>query len=66
MNKLSSSIEFFGSQSNLARALGVAPNVVWNWKRRGIPIRMCIKIERISGGALSRRKLRPEIFGEED
>lgn len=57
MNTTSSSISevisYFGSQSELARKLGLSPQAVQHWIGRGyIPIRRAVQIERLSGGKI--------------
>ena len=47
-----------GSISKLARALGVSPQAVWQW--REIPVRHVLSIERIFG--IPREELRPDLY----
>jgi len=48
MSALHEAISIAGSQSMLARQLGLAPQVVNNWKRRGrVPADYCPAIERL-------------------
>ncbi|GAA4419874.1 transcriptional regulator [Acidovorax lacteus] len=55
-----------GSQADLARALGVTQSLPSAWaaidpkKRRPVPVRYCIAIERATDGAVTRRDLRPD------
>lgn len=51
-----------GSQSALAAELGVTKAAVWQWKDDGrkVPIEHCVAIERATGGAVTRRELRPD------
>lgn len=51
-----------GSQSALAAAVGVTKAAVWQWKSLGrqVPIEHCVAIERATGGAVTRRDLRPD------
>lgn len=53
-----------GSQSALARALGVKQAHVWNWLNRDkrLPAEYCLKIEQATGGQVTRHDLRPDIF----
>lgn len=44
-------IEFFGSQAEAARQLGVAQPSVWGWKN-GIPLERQIDVEIKTGGKL--------------
>jgi DNA-binding transcriptional regulator YdaS (Cro superfamily) len=50
-------VEFFGSQANLARALGVTPQAVIQWRERGFSPRSAVKLDRITGGKLPARDL---------
>ena len=55
-----------GNQSRLARLLGVPPQLMYQWVRgvRPIPIERCTAIELATGGAVTRRDLRPEDWHE--
>lgn len=50
--------------SKLARACRVSPQAVQGWLRRGVPAGRVLDIERITGGAVSRHDLRPDLFGK--
>lgn len=53
------------SQSCFARELGISPQAVDGWRRRGqVPAERVLDIERITGGAITRYELRPDIYGE--
>ena len=43
----------------LAGHLGVSVAAIGNWKLRGVPIEVCVKIERSTGGVVKRQLLRP-------
>lgn len=46
----------------LARQLGLAPQVVNNWKRRGrVPADYCPAIERLTAGRIRCEELRPDV-----
>jgi DNA-binding transcriptional regulator YdaS (Cro superfamily) len=51
-----------GMRSELARALSLLPIQISNWAtgRRPVPIEHCPAIERATGGAVTRRDLRPD------
>ena len=51
-----------GSQVALAALLGVTKGAVNQWKAAGrqVPIEHCLSIERLTGGAVTRRDLRPD------
>lgn len=63
---LSSYLSQRGSVSDLAAQLGVAPVSVSHWarKQRPIPIVRCVQIEQITGGAVTRKDLRPDDWHE--
>lgn len=46
MNALDKAISILGGTAALARAIGVEPNVVSNWRKRGVPVEVCPLIER--------------------
>lgn len=64
MDKLSAFLDTYGS-AKLAQDLGVSRAAVSHWrhKRFRVPAERCIDIERISGGAVTRHALRPDVFG---
>lgn len=51
-----------GGRAELAHPLGVSVAAIGNWKKRGVPIEHCVRIERATGGEVSRRHLRPLDF----
>lgn len=58
-------IEVFGSQSALARELGVTSMTVCQWQRRGrIPAERCQAIANASEGKIALKELRPDIYGD--
>lgn len=46
MNALDKAIEVVGGTTALAKRIGVHPNVVTNWKTRGVPAEQCPAIEK--------------------
>lgn len=44
----------------LAGHLGVSVAAIGNWKLRGVPIEVCVKVERATGGVVKRQMLRPD------
>lgn len=43
-----------------AERIGVSKAVLWAWINRGqVPVERCADIERVTGGAVTRRQLRP-------
>ena len=63
MSALERAINYAGGPSGLAKAIGVLPQHVNNWKRRGVSVRACIAIEHATNGEVTREELRPDIFG---
>jgi len=62
MPALDDAIKLAGGLSALARKLGLKPQVVSNWRTRGIPPERCAGIEAATDGKVTRRELRPDIF----
>ena len=58
--------ELLGSQAALARAIGASPALVWQWIKgvRPVPLQYCTAIDRATDGAVSRRDLRPDDWGD--
>lgn len=56
----------YGSQQKFADALGVSVGFVSHMAtgRRPVPIAYCAQIEKITGGQVTRRDLRPNDFAE--
>lgn len=54
-----------GSQSELARRIGISQGHLWSWLHRDkkVPAERCAAIERATNGAVSRYALRPDVFG---
>lgn len=62
MTPLEKSVGLAGSQSELARRLGVVPQVVHNWIKRGqVPAERCPDIERATDGRVRCEDLRPDV-----
>lgn len=62
MNALQQAISQTGGQSKLAKAIGVAPQVVNNWlARKNVPADHCPAIEKATGGAIRCEDLRPDV-----
>jgi DNA-binding transcriptional regulator YdaS (Cro superfamily) len=57
---------FLGNQTALAAAVGVTQPSVNHMLRSGrrVPAEWCLKIERATGGAVSRHDLRPDLYPE--
>jgi DNA-binding transcriptional regulator YdaS (Cro superfamily) len=54
-------IQYFGSQAAVARAVDVRQPSVWEWKKKGIPAKRQLQIERLTGGTL---KAHPRVRHE--
>ena len=53
-----------GSQSELARRLGIRQGYIWKWLRSGrVSAEYCRAIEQATGGKVTRYDLRPDVFG---
>jgi TorA maturation chaperone TorD len=63
-NALAKAIEISGGQSSLARRIGVKQGHIWHWLKRSgfVPAEYVIAIERATGGKVSRRDLRPDLY----
>lgn len=64
---LEKAVKAVGSQSALAKALGVTPQHVWNWLNRDkeVPAEQAIPIEEATGGKVTRHELRPDLYPRE-
>lgn len=53
-------------REHIARTLGVSECAVRHWMSgiRRVPGVLCIRLERLTGRAVTRYELRPDIFGE--
>lgn len=54
--------EFAGGVTALAKCLGLPPQVIHNWAagKRPVPVIRCVEIEELTGGAVTRKQLRPD------
>jgi DNA-binding transcriptional regulator YdaS (Cro superfamily) len=67
MNPLQRAISIAGSQSELARRIGVTQAHVWQWLHRSkgkVPGQYVIPIEKATG--VSRHELRPDLYPVEE
>lgn len=62
---LTRAVEICGGQSALARAVGVKQAHVWNWLNvsKRVPADHVPAIEKATGGKVTRRDLRPDLWG---
>ena len=63
---LKRAIDIVGSQSALARAIGITPQAVQYWAKKGVrvPAEYCAGVETATGGQVTRAELRPDLFDE--
>lgn len=64
MDNFKRAIDAAGSQTELARRLGLLPQYVNNWKSRGVPADRCPAIEAITG--VRCEELRPDLSWNRD
>ena len=65
LQALEEAIELAGGVSKLSRAIGVdTPQVVANWRRRGVPAEYCAAVERAVDRKVTRARLHPRLFGD--
>lgn len=59
---IDSAVKVFGGASALAKAIGVTPPAITEWRsgRRPVPIERCTQIEQATAGAVRRWHLRPD------
>ena len=62
---LQRAVEVAGSQSSMARHLGVSQHAVWRWLKEGKPLpgEHVLKVETATG--VSRHDLRPDLYPRE-
>ncbi len=62
MEALNTAISVANGVGQLASAIGVTQSAVSNWRARGglVPVEHCTAIEQATGGAVTRRDLRPD------
>lgn len=66
MKEIQRATKLVGSQTDLAKALGLkSQSQISQWLRgrRPVPPKWCIRIETVTGGAVTRYQLRPDVFG---
>lgn len=61
---LQQAIRYVGSQTALARCLGIRPQAVQQWTTTGrVPAERCLALEQATRGKVSRYAPRPDVFG---
>ena len=63
MTPLRKAIKLAGGLSALAKKLDADPQVVSNWRKRGVPPNRCADVEAAVSGQVTRYQLRPDVFG---
>jgi DNA-binding transcriptional regulator YdaS (Cro superfamily) len=51
-----------GVRAAVMSETGVSPQVITNWKTRGVPIEYCATVARVSKGVVTRQELRPDDY----
>lgn len=63
MTAIERAINEVGGQTAMARLLNIRPQSVQSWVSSGsVPIARAVEVERATGGVVTRRELRPDIF----
>jgi len=64
MKPIDKAILHCGTQKAFAARMGVSAMAVIKWRRRQVPAERCLAIETLTGGAVTRFDLRPDVFGK--
>lgn len=56
-------IKIVGTQDKLAKAMGLQPMAISQWRKRQVPAERCRAVAELSQGAVSVNELRPDVFG---
>lgn len=60
---ISAAITMAGSEAKLGKLAGFSQNAIWHAKRNGrCSAELAVGIERATNGAISRTRLRPDLF----
>ncbi len=65
MTPLERAVSHAGSQASLARKISVSSQRLWVWLNkppRRVPAEFCAAIEKATGGKVTRKQLRPDLF----
>ena len=63
---IEAAITMAGSEAKLGKLAGFSQNAIWYAKRNGrCSAELAIGIDRATNGAISRRRLRPDLFPDE-
>ena len=65
-NSLDTAISVLGGLSEFSKKIGVRPPTAVEWVKgkRPVPIKRCVQIEKLTGGAVTRKDLRPDDYWE--
>lgn len=57
-------VELFGSQTALAKRIGVGQGVVsyWLYDAKDVPPKRAVQIEAVTNGEVTRKELRPDLW----
>jgi DNA-binding transcriptional regulator YdaS (Cro superfamily) len=57
-------IELFGTQTALARRIGVGQNTIsyWLYGAKAVPPKRAVQIEAVTNGGVTRKELRPDLW----
>lgn len=58
---LDRAVEAVGSTAELARKVGVTPQNITNWRKRGVPAAKVPAVVRACSGAVQPHELRPDL-----
>ncbi|NHN79707.1 helix-turn-helix domain-containing protein [Azotobacter chroococcum] len=61
LEALNKAIGVVGSPTELAKRVGVSPQNIFNWKRRGVPAERVPAVVRATDGAVQAHELRPDL-----
>lgn len=66
MNYVNDAIKIIGTQRKTAELCGIRQQSVFCWLKKGIvPARHAIRIEKATGGKITRYQLNPQVFLED-
>lgn len=66
MDAFDRAVELSGGQAALARRIGVTPQALIGWRKRGIPPDRVLDMARVCDFAVTPNELRPDIYPSPD
>lgn len=60
---VTAAVQFFKTQTALAKALGIERSAISQWTR--VPVERVLEIERQTDGAVTRSQMRPDVYPPE-